>query len=38
MEFLNYGATQMAAFEKNDEIIVIKIDKRVFINTPTCKE
>jgi hypothetical protein len=32
MEFLNYGATQMAAFEKNEEIIVTKVGKRVFIN------
>jgi hypothetical protein len=31
MEFLNYGNTQMAAFEKNSEIIVTRIGKRKFI-------
>ncbi len=27
MEFLNYGDTQMAAFEKKDEILVAKVGK-----------
>ena len=32
MEFLNYGSTQMAAFEKNGEIDVARIGKRKFYN------
>ncbi len=32
MEFLNYGTTQMATFEKNGGVVVTKIGKRKFIN------
>jgi hypothetical protein len=32
MEFLDYGATQMAAFEKNKEIVIAKVGRRIFIN------
>ncbi len=32
MEFLNYGNTQMAEFEKNGGVVVTKIGKRKFIN------
>jgi hypothetical protein len=32
MEFLNYGPTQMAEFEKNGGVVVTKIGKRKFIN------
>ncbi len=32
MQFLNYGATQMIAFEKKSGLIVSKIGKRKFVN------
>ncbi|HVT85772.1 MAG TPA: hypothetical protein VHD35_11250 [Chitinophagaceae bacterium] len=32
MKWLNYGPTQMAAFEKNKDLIVTKVGKRKFIN------
>lgn len=30
MEYLNYGPTQMAAFEKENEIVISRIGKRKF--------
>jgi hypothetical protein len=32
MEFLNYGDTQMAVFEKSGKIEISRIGRRVFIN------
>jgi hypothetical protein len=32
MEFLNYGETQMTAFEKSNEIEISRIGRRKFIN------
>lgn len=32
MRFFSYGDTQMAAFEKSDELVVAKVGRRKFIN------